>query len=423
MSADVDVAIIGAGPYALSLAAHLRTASVDFRIFGKPMEFWKSHMPPGMLLKSHAWSSCLYDPESSFTLKRFCGEHQIAYHDSIIPVSRKTFIRYGEDFQAKFVPTVERKLLTRLENVNGTFQAFFDDGTKVAANRVVLAVGVYPFKRMPGELGGLPPGLASHSGDHGDLDRFVGKEVAIIGAGASAIDLAALLHERGVSVSLIARARELSFAIDPARKRSGLRRLARLALPVIRPGSGIGSGWTLKISADAPVLFHQLPARWRMTIVDTTLGPLGHSEMRNRVLGKLPTFLGSRVESAEAIQSKAVLRIVGEGGSRRQLRGDHVIAATGYKVDVSRLEFLEPRILSQIRTINGNPVLSRDYESSVPGLYFVGPATALSFGPVARFVFGAIHPSRTLALRLSRTTRSGPAGSLVDLRWKGTAAQ
>ncbi|MBC7731650.1 MAG: hypothetical protein H7306_07090 [Bacteriovorax sp.] len=39
--------------------------------------------------------------------------------------------------------------------------------------------------------------------------------------------------------------------------------------------------------------------------------------------------------------------------------------------------------------MNDTPIQSRDFEVSVPGLYLVGPASANSLGPVARFAGGA----------------------------------
>ena len=398
----IDVAIIGAGPYGLSIAAYLRAAGVEFCIFGKPMAPWKLNMPPGMLLKSHPWSSSLYDPASSFTLRQFCAEHGISYHDSLMPLPLETFVAYGEAFQARFAPGVEPKLLSGLEPTGKAFRATFNDGNVVTARRIVLATGVHPFKYVPSVLRHLPPEVLSHSGDHGPLDRFRGKEVTVLGSGASATDLAALLHEKGVSVSLIARATELNFAVPPRAQRSLLRRLIRPLKPLVDPESGIGSGWLLKACADAPWLIHALPEQWRLHLVGTVLGPLGHSSMRSRVVGKLPLLLGRSLESAKVICGKVHLRVATRGGTEEVLQTDHVIAATGYKVNLNQLGFLDRRLLSRIRMVENTPILSTNYESSVPGLHIVGPASASSFGPVTRFVFGAIYPSRRLAHHFSR---------------------
>jgi cation diffusion facilitator CzcD-associated flavoprotein CzcO len=403
MSTSVDVAIIGAGAYGLSLAAHLRAAGVEFRIFGKTMGPWKTNMPPGMLLKSHPWSSCIYDPASEFTLQQFCIEQGIAYHESLMPLPLETFVAYGEAFQARLVPEVEPKLLVGLEPAELGFRATFDDGESVIARRVVLAVGVHPFKYVPPMLRDLPAELLSHSGDYGPLGALADKDVTVLGSGASATDLAALLHEKGARVSLVARAAELYFSILPRQQRSWWRQVAHTLKPLVEPGSGIGSGWYLKICADAPWVFHALPERTRLRLVRTTLGPLGHSSMRERVVGKVPLFLGHHLESAERRGDKIDLRLATRDGRKETLQADHLVAATGYRIDLGRLAFLDRRLLAAIRMVEDTPVLSGDYESSVRGLYFVGAASANSFGPVTRFVFGAIHPARRVARHLSTT--------------------
>jgi len=411
MSRTVDVAIIGAGPFALSLAAHLENAGIEFRIFGKTMDSWKTGMPPGMLLKSHAWASSLYDPTSSLTLKQFCAERRIPYDDALWPVPLQTFIDYGEAFQARFAPNVENKLLAGLQSSAEGYQATFDDEEVVSARSVVLAVGVHPFKYIPPELSHLPSEALSHSGDHGPLRRFVGKKVAVVGSGASATDFAALLHEQGTDVAVIARATELAFGALPRANRSLLRRIARRFLkPLLRPGSGIGDTWPLKICADAPWIVHALPERIRLKIAQTTLGPLGHAAFKQRVVGKVPLYLGRNIESAEFRNGKVQLHITARDGTAQTLEVDRIIAATGFKVDLRRLQFLD-RLLPALRTVDNTPVLSANYESSLPGLYFIGPATLNSFGPVARFVYGAVHPARRVTRHLARTLQPASIAS------------
>jgi hypothetical protein len=405
----IDVIIIGAGPYGLSIATHLQSAGVSFRIFGKPMDSWKNSMPPGMLLKSHPWSSSLYDPGSTFPLRRFCAEQGLPYHDSQVFVPVETFVAYGEAFQKRLVPTVERRMLAGLQRMAEGFRAAFDDGTIVDARHVVIAVGIHPFKYVPEQLKDLPLGMCSHSGDHGPLDEFVGRNVAVIGSGSSATDLAALLNERGASVQLLARARALPFSELPRARRSLPRRLLQPLKPLIQPGSGIGAGWPLKIWADAPWVFHLLPAHVRLHIVRNTLGPLGHSSMKDRVVGKIPLYLAHQLRTAEVKDGRVSLHCTTASGGKATIVADHVVAATGYRIDLRKLGFLDADLLSSIRCVDSSPVLSHNYESSVSGLYFVGAAAATSFGPVNRFVFGANHPSRRLArhLAMTRTRRGG----------------
>ena len=64
---NCQLAIVGAGPYGLSIAAHLRERGVNFRIFGTPMRTWREQMPRGMLLKSDGFASNLSDPQPVLT--------------------------------------------------------------------------------------------------------------------------------------------------------------------------------------------------------------------------------------------------------------------------------------------------------------------------------------------------------------------
>jgi hypothetical protein len=172
---------------------------------------------------------------------------------------------------------------------------------------------------------------------------------------------------------------------------------------LVYPVSGIGAGWPLKIWADAPWAFRLLPARWRRHVVRNTLGPLGHAFVKDRVLGKIPMSLSRQVQGAETIDGKVHLRLAGRDGLKETVQTDHVIAATGYRIDLGRLRFLDEHLQTHIRKIGGGPILSGNYESSMPGLYFIGPASVDSFGPVTRFVFGVKHPSRRLTRHLSAT--------------------
>jgi len=269
----------------------------------------------------------------------------------------------------------------------------FDDGETLNARHVVVAVGVHPFKRKLKTVRDLPEELCSHSGDYGPLDALRGKQVAVLGSGASASDLAALLHEQGTAVSLVAGSSDLRFAYPP--------RLPTFRERLLEPSSGIGSGWVLKACADAPWLTRLLPMQYRLRLA-TVPGPLGGAFMRERVIGKVPLLLGHTVTGAEVQGSRVRLSTATQDGVEKTLQVDHVIAATGYKIDVDRISFLDSNLKTRIRRLGGAPDLSLKYESSVPGLYFVGPASANSFGPVARFVFGAYHPSRRLAHVLSR---------------------
>src|SRR5258708_30247731 len=84
-----------------------------------------------------------------------------------------------------------------------------------------------------------------------------------------------------------------------------------------------------------------------------------------------------------------------ENGRKRLV--DHVLLATGYRVAISRYEFLSPQLLAFISTVNGYPRLNSQFESSVQGLHFLGAPAGWSFGPLMRFIAGAEFTARTVS--------------------------
>ena len=127
-------------------------------------------------------------------------------------------------------------------------------------------------------------------------------------------------------------------------------------------------------------------------------------------MGKVPLQLGCVPVRAEIRDSKVHLHLRTADGGRRELVTEHVITATGYKVNLSRLTFLSDEIRSDIKAIDSTPVLKSNFESSIPGLYFVGVAAANSFGPLMRFAFGADFTARRLTRRLKKSLARKPAG-------------
>lgn len=398
-----QVAIIGAGPYGLSVAAYLRKRGLSFRIFGPPMDTWTSHMPEGMCLKSDGFASDLYDPESAFTLQKFCAERGIPYANMGMPVRLDTFTSYGLAFSERMVPELENKKVVGIERNKDGFLIRLDTGEICHAARVVLAVGVTHFEFVPEKLAPLPKEFLSHSARHKHVGRLKGKSVVVVGGGASALDLAGLLHEAGANVQLVARRKELKFHSKPSGKpRSWWQRMRH-------PDSGLGPGMRSRFFSNAPWAFRYLPEGLRIDLVKRTLGPSGGYFIRDMVVGKVTTHLGRTIEKAEVRDNRVNLRLRARDGSVNEIHCDHVIAATGYKVDLNRLSFLAEDIRSQIRTAGGAPVLSRGLESSVPGLYFVGLAAANSFGPVMRFAFGAGFAARRIARALEKSVASSPS--------------
>jgi thioredoxin reductase len=388
-----DVAIIGAGPYGLSIAAHLQKSKLSYRIFGTPMQSWRQQMPKGMLLKSDGFASSLYDPDSAFTLRHYCAEHNLPYADVGIPVPCETFVAYGLEFQKRFAPTLEETNITSVKQIAGGFQLQTADGEVLQARKVIVAAGITHFGYLPPFLADLPPEFVSHSLNHHDLSVFRGQKVVVIGAGASAVDIAALLNESGAEVQLVARRKAIAFHKPSEEPRPLIQR-------IVNPRSGLGLGWRSRLSTDAPLVFHLMPQEFRFRVVQKHLGPAPGWFVRDKVIDRFPLRLGTTLKAVSVENNKVKVKFV-EDGRDNEVEADHVIGATGFRVAISKLKFLDDDLRQKVRTIEDTPVLTRRFESSVPGLYMVGVASANCFGPLTRFAYGAKFTARHLSRHLT----------------------
>ena len=395
MKPSVDVVIVGAGPYGLSLAAHLNAARVNFRIFGHPMHTWSSQMPSGMCLKSEGFASTLYGPGTGYTLKQFCKEQNLPYADMGVPVKLETFVAYGQEFQKRMVTQLEERSVAGLEQVEGGFEIQLENGETVRARKVVLAVGISHFAYLPQQLQGLPPEVVTHSSEHSSLSRFSGKQVTVLGGGASAMDLAALLHQAGAQVNVVARRSMIRFHNPPGKLPRPLRE--RLNAPM----TGLGPGWRSLLCVKAPLLFHKMPFAFRAKVVSKHLGPAPAWFTKEVVTSHVELKLGTTVKKAEVENGRLHLHVTDRSGDHH-LETDHLIAATGFRTDLARLGFLDSALRDHIRTQDGAPVLSSSFQTSLKGLYIIGAAAAPSFGPLLRFAYGAGFTARRLSRHLAR---------------------
>jgi hypothetical protein len=387
-----DVVIIGAGPYGLAAAAHLRASNgLNVRIFGEPMSFWERHMPAGMLLRSPWAGSHISDPSGTLTLdayKSASGNHISA------PVPLDRFIGYGNWFQRLVVPDVDRRKVRRIERVNEGFLLTLEDGETQQSRRVVVAAGIAPFAWRPPQFEGLTPSLASHSSEHRDLHRFAGKHLVVIGGGQSALESAALLHEAGAEVEVIIRAPVVHWL----GRRQWLHDFKPVARLLYAPPD-VGPAGVSHLVA-APDWFRRLPRTLQDRLGPRSVRPAGAAWLRPR-LKEVPIATGRSVISA--IPNGGQLRLTLDDQTHRQV--DHVLLATGYRVDISRYSFLAENLRASILQIDGYPQLTPGFESSVPGLHFLGTTAAWSFGPLMRFIAGAEFAVRMLTRRI--TSRSG----------------
>ncbi|HEY5347891.1 MAG TPA: FAD-dependent oxidoreductase [Rhizomicrobium sp.] len=393
MSGFCDIAIIGAGPYGLSLAAHLAETGARFRIFGKPLDSWRAHMPAGMLLKSDGFASNLSSPDPDSTLKAYCAARGHAYDDQLLPVALSLFNEYSSWFQKRYVPALEERQVTALEKTSQGYRLTLDNGEVCEVASVVLAVGITWFAKTPDILSGLPDMLVSHSFNNNRLERHAGRAVTVLGAGSSAIDTAALLAEAGADVTLLARSPHLHFHGTP--DPDGVSWLRQLT----HPSSGIGPGWRSFFCTKAPRLFRRLPQNFRLEATRRHLGPAAGWFMRERIRDHVNCLLRTQLTGAVVKDGRVALTAQCEG-QQIALAADHVISATGYRPDLRRLAFLSNEIRGRILQVAHTPHLSDDFETSMDGLYVIGPLAANSFGPLMRFMVGAEYAAPRLARRL-----------------------
>jgi cation diffusion facilitator CzcD-associated flavoprotein CzcO len=394
-----DVAIVGAGPYGLSLASHLAERGVPHRIFGVPMQTWRT-MLPGTFLKSLDFATTISTPRPGHRFVDFCRSHERVSRE---PCPIALFAEYGLWAQERLVPHVERCEVTAVGLRGLGFEVSLDTGERLRARRVVMATGLTFARRKPEVFAGLPAGLVTHTGEHSDLSAFRGMDVTVIGAGQSAMEAAALLHESGATARLLVRGTGAYFSSPPAARRPLRHRL-------MYPMSGLGPGrLNLFLDRVPSGVHHLLSDERRVRLTRRHLGPWGTWWLRDRIEGRVPVHARSEVIEALPTRAGLSLTIRQKDVPDWQVETEHVICGTGYEVDLDRLPLLEPALNARIRRLERAPRLDRHFQSSVRGLHFIGAASTFSFGPLFRFVAGAGYTAPTLARELART--AGPVAA------------
>jgi FAD-dependent urate hydroxylase len=387
---DTNVAIIGAGPYGLTAAAHLRRAGTDVRVIGQPMSFWQN-MPAGLLLRSNWTATCIAEYQGELSLDSFCAASGTGLAK---PVPLDRFVDYGLWVQQQVAPDVDRRLVRALEAGPGGFRLTLADDTTISARRVVVAAGIELFANRPAVAAGLPSDMASHTGDHRDFHRFHGARVLVVGGGQSALECAALLQESGARAEVAVRQDHLNWLHGGIYQR----KLGRYARLVYAP-TDVGPMGLSRLVA-VPDLFRRLPRRAQDPLAYRAIRPAGAVWLPPR-LTEVPIRLGRSVVSAAARDGQ--VHITFADGDTQAV--DHLLFGTGYRVDITRYPFLTAALTARIRRAGGYPLLGPGMESSVPGLHFLGAPAAWSFGPIMRFVSGGWYTGRALARTIAGPSR------------------
>lgn len=387
---DCEVAIVGAGPHGLSAAAHLGRAGVETHVLGDPMSFWRE-MPEGMLLRSNRTATSIAASSGPLSLDAYQGSGEAA-GPVTGPVPLETFLAYGDWVRRHVAPDVDRRRVLSVERDRRGFELALDDGDRLRARRVVLACGIADFVHRPSWCLGLPAELVTHTSEHRHLEPFAGRRVLVVGGGQSALESAALLHERGATVEVAVRAKHIIW-LNGGRYQ---RKLGKAA-PLVYAPTDVGPMGLSRLVA-VPKLFTSLPRSAQDPLAHRAIRPAGAAWLVSRLRDVEITF-DTRVRAVTPTRGDR-LQVELTGGGVRVV--DNVMLGTGYRVDVTRYPFLTAELLAGLEVEGGYPVLRTGMESSVPGLHIVGAPAARSFGPTMRFVSGSWYAGRSLAAGIGR---------------------
>ncbi len=382
--ADCDVAIVGAGPYGLAAAAHLApTDGLEVRVFGRPMSFWDEQMPRGMRLRSPYVASTIGNPDDTRTLDAY----QRATGRLVTrPVPLSDFVAYGRWFAAGLATAPDERFVQTIETSPAGFVLRLQDGDTTTARRVVVAGGIAPFADRPAVFDGSTPNTRRTPASIAILGCSPDKRVLVVGGGQSALESAALLKEGGASVEMVVREQRIFFL----RRAPIIHKLGPITKAAFAPAEVGPAGISRLVSA--PRVFRSLPRRTQDRFSVRSLRPAGAAWLTDRVRD-VPINLGRTIAAAQVRGGRVEVTL--DDGSRRE--ADHVLMATGYRVDIAKYSFLPAAILGRVRQVDGYPVLSTGFETTLPGLYVIGAPSAWSYGPLMRFVAGSEFAAPTLA--------------------------
>jgi cation diffusion facilitator CzcD-associated flavoprotein CzcO len=357
--------VIGAGPYALATAAFAREHGIDTVMVGRPMGFWRQHMPAGMLLRSRPdWH---LDPSGVHTLVAYLQERTIDPTD-VDPLPIGLFLDYAEWFrQAKGIQ-VREDLVVDLAKLDARFEAVLGSGARIAADVVVAAPGIRHFTNLPAWASGVPAWQAAHTCDLVRFEDLSGARVLIVGGRQSAYEWAALLVEHGAGrIDLV--------------HRHDVPRFERVSWkfvdPYVEATVRVRGWWRSLPKAEQDVITKRFWEVGRLTL-EYWLTP----RLASQIVHRWP---GTEVVQAEPTGADGELRVRLSNG--HDLWVDQVIFASGYRADLARVPYLAG-VLDRVKVIDGFPVLDEAFGTSLPRLYLPGFVATRDFGPFFGFVKG-----------------------------------
>lgn len=377
MSARTDLLVIGAGPYACSAAAFARDNGIDTRVVGRPMSFWRDHMPAGMYLRS--------GPDWHLDA---AGEHTFAAYfedrglrpEQVDPIPIGVFLDYTDWFRRRKGFDVDERLVAELSTVDGGFMATLDDGATITADTVLAAPGVKHFVNLPDWHAEVSSARRGHTSDIVSFDGFAGARVVIIGGRQSAYEWAALLCEHGAEhVDVVHRHAVPDFA-----------KVSWAFVDGCIESTLAQRGWWRRLPAERQQAISH--AFWRVGRL--TLEPWLVPRMAPDVVTPHP---GTEVTGVAAGAAEVTLTL----SNGTALTADHVVFASGYRADLASVPYLAG-ILDRVSVTDGFPDLTEGFETSLAGLYVTGFASTRDFGPFYGFTAGCPSAARIAVEEMNR---------------------
>ncbi|MGH7884602.1 MAG: NAD(P)-binding domain-containing protein [Thermodesulfobacteriota bacterium] len=380
----IKLLIIGAGPFGLSMAAYCKHNKIDHLVVGNSMDFWKSNMPGGVFLRSGTdWH---LDPLNIHTIKKYMKINDLKLKKSE-PLSLDFYLGYVDWFVKEKGIQPINSIITKLDCLTGSRRRFtveLNNGEKIQAENVLLALGFKYFKNVPEDLSLIfPENRFSHTCDLVELEKLKNKRCLIIGGRQSAFEWAALLSEAGAKSVYVSHRQD-----TPKFTESDW----SWVLPMLD-----------KIVED-PGWFRNLSRKEREEI-DKRFWTEGRL--------KLEPWLAPRLKS-DSIKILPETNVTNcrelpnndlhvEFDSGETLILDYIILATGYKVNMNNIPFLSSgNILEKLELINGFPVLDDYLQTNISGLFVTSMAASQQFGSFFAFTVSANASARMVGRLFSQ---------------------
>jgi cation diffusion facilitator CzcD-associated flavoprotein CzcO len=370
-----EILVIGAGPYGLATAAYAQWLGSEVTIVGKTLDFWKTHMPRGMLLRSGPdWH---LDAREVATFEAYVKLRGLTPAETK-PLPLGTFLDYASWFMGQYDVTPRSAHVVHLFRSNDEYVAMLDDGSRLCARKVLLCPGFAFFKNSPEDITRkLPRNSYLHTCDTVDFDEYRGKRVLIIGGRQSAFEWAALIREHGAEEIHVMYRHATPRFVEP--DWSWVQPMARLALQDHAWWRKLGAEEQERIRKDFWMAGRMVLEEWLAARVHQ---PNIHLHEKTSI-----TSVGRRRDGTYDVLLE----------DNSQFNVQRIILATGYRPAMDNVAFLDrATILDSLATVNGFPALDPEFQTNLPNLYVTGLAATRDFGPFFGFTVGCPVAARII---------------------------